>query len=146
MPTTSESGMFRCGSFTSPAIMPMFIHPWYAQMTPTIAAPNAPHFTAPQADGHAGDMCSTRGGYVGSDTAASTANGSAMMNSSDPTFTVVMTTWSPAPSFVPRALTAASTAMTAAVNACRGQNPSTSIKCGGLSGWRACLSTSWNDS
>src|SRR5436309_2875571 len=80
----SDSWMFRCGSFTSPAIMPMFIHPWYAQMTPTIAAPNAPHFTAPQADGHAGDMCSTRGGYVGSDTAASTANGSAMMNSSDP--------------------------------------------------------------
>src|SRR6516225_4533261 len=94
MPTTSDSGMFRCGSFTSPAIIPMFIHPWYAQITPTIAAPNAPHFTADHADGHAGDMWATVGLKVGSETAARITNGSAMMNISDPTFTVVITTWS----------------------------------------------------
>ena len=107
--------MFRCGFFTSPAIIPMFIHPWYAQMTPTIAEPKSPHFTAVQSEGHTGERCSTRGGYCGWETAARTQNGSTMTNSNEAIFTIVMTSWSPPPIRVPRAFTAASPAMTSAV-------------------------------
>ena len=99
-----------------------------------------------QLTGHTGDRYTARGGYCGSDTAASTANGRTASASSEPTLIVVSTSWTPAPSRVPRAFTPASTRMTTAVSACRGQNASTSTACGGSPGRRSCFITSWNDS
>ena len=58
----SESGMFRCGSFTSSATGAMFIHPLYAHKTPTSATPKPLQLMPRALPGQVGLRCETFGG------------------------------------------------------------------------------------
>ena len=66
----------------------MFIQPWYAQRTPTSAAPNSAQFTPSQLAGpRRARSARPSAGTAASRPLRSTANGSTMMNRSDATFT-----------------------------------------------------------
>ena len=107
----------------------MFIQPWYAHSTPTSAAPKRAQFTPSQlARPRRAEVLDLRRVRRLRDRRVDRErqhdDEQERRDLHD-----VMTNCSPPPSRVPRALTAASPAMTSAVRSCRGQNGSTSTAC-----------------